>query len=181
MILGERIRLRAVEREDLPRFVTWLNDPVVRAGLTIFLPLSMSDEERWFENMLVSHPAEHPLVIEILQGEDGYLPVGNCGFHNIDWRNRSAEVGVFIGEKQFWNQGYGAEVMRLLLKHGFETLNLSRIALRVYANNPGAVRAYENAGFVLEGRLRKAEYQAGNYLDVLLMSVLREEWFGSKQ
>jgi RimJ/RimL family protein N-acetyltransferase len=66
--------------------------------------------------------------------------------------------------------------MRLLLKHGFDTLNLHRIGLRVYENNRGAIRSYEKAGFQNEGCLREAEYQEGKYLDIYLMSVLRSEW-----
>lgn len=176
MIYSDRLRLRAVERSDLPYFVTWLNDPQVRAGLTISLPLSLAEEEGWFEHMLSTPPPEHPLVIEILQAEGGYQPVGNCGFHQIDWRCRCADVGIFIGDRRYWNQGFGTEAMRLLLQHGFETLNLNRIGLRVHANNLGAVRAYEKAGFIHEGRLRQVEFQSGQYYDMLLMSVLRAEW-----
>jgi len=66
--------------------------------------------------------------------------------------------------------------MTLLLKHGFETLNLHRIFLRVYEENIRAVRAYEKAGFVFEGKMRQAVYKHGNYDDVLFMSVLRSEW-----
>ncbi len=175
MIYGKRIRLRAPEKGDVPRFTAWLNDPEVRQGLSMYLPLSIAEEERWFENMLQQPANEHPLTIEVRQGES-WIPIGNCGFMNIEWRNRASEVGIFIGEKSFWNQGYGTETMRLLLEHGFQTLNLNRIFLRVFGNNARAIRSYEKAGFIHEGRMRQAEYQAGAYIDVLLMSVLRSEW-----
>lgn len=175
MIYSGRIRLRAPERSDIPRFVTWLNDPEVRAGLLVSLPLSTADEDGWFEAMLKRPLEEHPMTIEVRQGDD-WLPVGNCGFHNVDWRCRAAEVGIFIGEKSLWNRGYGTEVMRLLLKHGFHTLNLNRIALDVYETNPRAIRSYEKAGFVHEGRRRQAMYKDGRYVDILQMSVLRSEW-----
>lgn len=175
MILGERVRLRAIERADLPHFVAWLNDPEVLQGLKIHYPLSLAHEEDWFESMLKRPVDEQPLAIEVQQ--DGEWPiVGNCALFNIDWRCRSAEVGIFIGEKGLWNQGYGSEAMRLLLKHGFETLNLNRISLDVYETNPRAIRAYEKAGYVLEGRKRQAMVKNGRYIDVLLMSVLRSEW-----
>lgn len=175
MIYGERLRLRAAEKEDLSRFVCWLNDPDVRQFLLMNLPLSMADEERWFEQMQAQPASEHVLVIEAKMGQD-WLPIGNTSLMNIDWVNRSAEVGIFIGEKSFWNQGYGRETMRLMLKHGFETLNLNRIWLRVFENNPRGIRAYERAGFQHEGRMRQALYQSGRYFDVLIMSVLRDEW-----
>lgn len=175
MIYGERVRLRGVEREDLPRFVAWLNDPEVRENLMMQSPLSHAMEETWFENMLKRPTEEQPLVIEVRQ-EDAWTPVGNCGLFDINWHVRSAEVGIFIGEKSLWNQGYGTEAMQLLLRHGFETYNLNRIHLRVYETNPRAVRSYEKAGFTLEGRERQGMYQQGRYIDVLLMGILRAEW-----
>lgn len=175
MIYGKSIRLRATEREDIPRFVVWLNDPEVRAGLDMFLPLSEAVEENWFDEMLKRPATEHPLVIEIQDG-DTWQAIGNCGIFAIDWRIRSGEVGIFIGKKSCWNQGYGTETMRVLLKHGFETLNLNRISLRVYENNQRAIRSYRKAGFVQEGLLRQAQYKNGEYLDVLVLSVLHREW-----
>jgi RimJ/RimL family protein N-acetyltransferase len=175
VIFGERVRLRAVERSDLPKFVEWLNDPDVREGVSMLLPLSHAVEENWFDDMLKSPVSEHPLVIEIKLGDE-WIAVGVCGFHNIDTRVRAAEVGIFIGEKKYWNQGYGTEVMQLLLRHGFQTLNLNRIALLVFETNPGAIRAYEKAGFVREGIQREAMYKNGCYIDVIGMSVLRSEW-----
>jgi len=175
MIYGERIRLRASERDDLILFNAWLNDPEVRDNLLLYLPLSLAEEEHWFESMLQLPPPEHVLVIEIRQGEV-WKSIGNCGFNHIDWRCRSGEIGIFIGDKSLWNQGYGTETTRLLLRHGFKTLNLNRICLRVYETNLGGIRAYEKASFVHEGRFRQAEYRNGSYIDVLLMSVLQSEY-----
>lgn len=179
MIYGERIRLRASERSDLQQFAAWLNDPEVRQGLAHYRPFSMVEEERWFENMLERPADEHPMVIEV-QDEGNWQAIGNCGLMLFDWRIRMAEAGIFIGEKRLWDQGYGSEAMVLLVRHGFETLNLNRISLRVYETNLRAIRSYEKVGFIHEGRLRQAEYQEGRYLDVLLMSVLRSDWQGSK-
>jgi RimJ/RimL family protein N-acetyltransferase len=131
MIYAERIRLRRDERADLPKFVVWLNDPDVCRYLgAMNLPFSMVNEEQWFENMLKQHREEQPFAIEIRESDDWRL-VGNCGFFDIHWSARSAEVGIFIGDKSCWNKGYGTEVVRLLLRLGFETLNLNRIFLRV--------------------------------------------------
>ena len=176
MILGERVRLRPVEREDLPRFVRWFGDPEVRAGLSVHLGFSLAGEERWFEQVLQRPTDEQPLAIDVRTGRDQWEHIGSAGYHGIDWRNRSAEIGIVIGEKRYWNQGLGTEVVHLLLQHGFETLNLRRVFLRVFEDNPRAQRAYEKAGFVLEGRLRQAEYRRGTYRDVRLYSVLQEEW-----
>ncbi len=175
MIYGERVRLRAAEREDLPRFVAWLNDPEVRQFLALSWPLSLAQEERWFEEMLKRPPSEQVLVIEV-KNEAGWKAIGNTSFMNVDAINRSAEIGIFIGEKAYWNQGYGRETMRLMLRFGFNTLNLNRIYLRVYETNPRGIRAYEHAGFRHEGRERQARFIDGRYCDVLWMAVLRSEW-----
>lgn len=175
MIYGERIRLRGVEKEDLPNFVAWMNDPEVIDGLLVFWPMSSADETRWIESLGGREQVEKPLSIEARVGE-AWRHIGSCGFHNFEWKIREAEFGISIGDKSFWNQGYGTETVELLLKTGFETLNLNRIYLHVNAENLRAIRAYEKCGFVHEGRLRQAVYQHGHYQDLLVMSVLRAEW-----
>jgi diamine N-acetyltransferase len=179
MIYGERIRLRADERADLPLFVAWLNDPEVCEGISHYIPFSQVEEEQWFENMLKLPKAEHSLAIDIRTEDGGWRLIGNCGFFDFDWHCRCAEVGIFIGDKSVWNQGYGTDAMRLLLKHGFENLNLNRIYLKVYATNLRAIRCYEKVGYVSEGRLREAAYKHGQYVDFIEMSVLRSEYAGT--
>jgi len=179
MLYGKRIRLRGNERSDLPKFVEWLNDPEVRRYLSTSLPISQAAEEQWFENMLKRPPEEQSLGIEINDG-DVWRLIGNCGIFDINWRARSAEVGLFIGDKSCWNKGFGTEVMQLLINHSFGTLNLNRIFLRVDAENLGGIRAYEKAGFVDEARLRESDFREGKYCDDLVMSVLRSEWTPKK-
>ncbi len=176
MITGNQLRLRAIEREDIPRFVHWLNDRDVTCFLLLNSPLSTAMEEKWFERQLTIPPNEgQVLAIEVLQ-ESQWVHIGNTGLHNVDPVSRSAEFGIFIGEKEYWNKGFGSEAVRLTLKHGFEDLNLNRIYLNVYANNPRAIKAYEKSGFVREGVLRQGVYKNGNYLDLVIMSVLRSDW-----
>lgn len=175
IIYGERIRLRAIEREDVKKFLEWVNDPEVTFGLSLFLPMSLTDEERWFDGIAHRSPSEKPLGIDLRDGE-GWRLIGNCTFFDVDTVARSGELGIMIGDKSAWNKGLGTETMRLLLRHGFETLNLNRVMLRVYAENPRAVRAYEKAGFKLEGTLREAVFKRGKYGDVHIMSVLKSEW-----
>lgn len=187
MIYGERIRFRGIERDDLPYFVKWLNDPEVKQGILIHQPISLAGEVDWFEKMIKHPPEEQVLGIEArmvsetgLPGEAGdegqWKLIGSFAFNFIDWRNRSSEFGIVIGDKSYWNQGYGTESVCLLAKHGFTTLNLNRIYLHVFENNPRAIRAYEKAGFVHEGRQRQAEFKDGKYIDILLMSMLRDEF-----
>jgi diamine N-acetyltransferase len=181
MIYGDRIRFRAVEREDLPTFVSWLNDAEVQQGIMIYHPFSHAQEENWFESMIKRPVDEQVMGIEVRElpdknGIENWKLIGTIGFADINWRNRSAEFGILIGEKSYWGQGYGTEAVRLLAEHGFNTLNLNRIFLHVFEDNPRAIRAYEKAGFTHEGRLRQAEFHHGKYLDMLIMGLLRDDF-----
>jgi len=175
MIVGVRVRLRAVELDDLPRFVSWFNDPEVQRSLPLCVPLSGQDEENWFQENQKRKPEERTLSVDA-QVEDEWMHIGSCGFVEIDPRVQSAEIGITIGNKTCWDQGYGSETLRVLLRHSFDTLNLRRVQLRVFESNLRAIHVYRNLGFQEEGRLRQAHYHAGQYEDVLIMGLLREEW-----
>jgi diamine N-acetyltransferase len=175
VIIGKRVRLRAMEKDDLPSYVRWFNDPEVRRNLKIVQPLSLGQEEQWYADILTKPVEEQPLCIEVKQDEK-WVFIGNLGFMAINHHDRTAELGIAIGEKQFWGQGYGTEALLLLVQHGFENLNLNRIYLYVYETNPRAVRSYEKAGFSLDGRLRQGRFLEGRYVDVFLMSILKGEW-----
>jgi RimJ/RimL family protein N-acetyltransferase len=180
VMYGERVRLRAAERADVEKFCVWVNDPEVTRYLSLYLPMSRVDEENWFEAMTKRDQREKTLVIEVRDG-DGWKMIGNCGVFDIDLVNSLAELGIMLGEKDEWNKGYGTETMVLLLRHCFDTLNLNRVYLRVYAENLRAKRSYDKAGFVEEGRQREGVYKHGKYDNVVIMSVLRSEWIARKK
>lgn len=172
---GERVRLRGIEESDIGKFVTWLNDPEVIQNLLIFWPLSMKQEEKWFEDLGKRELVEQPLAIEA-KTDSGWELIGNCTFEKIDWITRCTEVGIVIGNKDYWGRGYGSEALKLMLQFGFKRLNLNRIYLHVFETNPRAIHAYEKVGFKHEGRLRQDIYKNGQYIDVLVMGILRSEW-----
>ena len=163
-----------MERSDLPKFQEWLNDPETTEGLSHFLPVSMADEESWFDQMMRSDAEQRPLAIEIQDGKAWQL-AGNDGLFHLEWTNRSAEFGIFIGDKSRWDKS-GTEVLQLVLQHAFDTLNLNRVYLRVFATNARAKHSYEKAGAVPEGRMRQAIFRHGQYIDVHTMSTLRSGW-----
>jgi diamine N-acetyltransferase len=180
VIQGERVRLRAIEREDLPRFVQWFNDPEVRENLDLFLPMSLVEEEKWFEDVLESDPIERPLAIDFLDGEN-WIHLGSCGLFSFNQQARHATLGISIGEKSYWDRGIGTDAMQTLLRHGFETLNLNRVYLHVHESNRRAIQVYQKLGFKEEGRLRDDRFAHGVYEDTLIMGVLRTEWKASNQ
>lgn len=178
MILGQRIRLRPVEKDDLPRFVKWFSNAELRGCLSMYLPLSQVQEERWFERNLGAGDTQ-TWAIDAQPADMAVGPwvhIGSCGFQSIDWRNRSGEVGIVIGAADYWGRGFGTDVTQTLVGWGFNTLNLNRIYLLVFADNARAIRCYEKVGFQIEGRQRQGNFYNGEYRDVLSMSVLRSEW-----
>jgi diamine N-acetyltransferase len=174
MIVGEKVRLRPIERDDLPRFVEWFSDPEVRRHLLVYLPFSLAQEERWFEEMLgrLERQTDVLLAIETIDG----VHVGNIGLHSIDWKNRAAELGIVIGDRAYWSQGYGTDAVRTLLDLAFREMNLHRVFLRVDVDNARGIRCYEKAGFQREGTSRDATFREGVYHDQYVMSILESEF-----
>jgi RimJ/RimL family protein N-acetyltransferase len=102
-------------------------------------------------------------------GETG--PIGMCDLMRIEAPTRVAELGIWVA-RPWWRGGYGTDAVRTLCRFGFDHVNLHRITLQVNADNPQAIRAYEKAGFVHEGRLREAAFVHGDRVDLLVMGLL---------
>ncbi len=173
---GEMVRLRPPEREDLPLFVEWLSNPDLRKFVTIRY-ISLGLEEQWYERLLESTgqmpPGRLHFVIEAI---DSAQPIGVISLENINWCDRASEVGIIVGDQAYWGKGYGTDAMRVLLRVGFDWYNLHRIDLRVIADNERAIRSYEKCGYQHEGRMREAMFVGGEHKDVLLMSILEDEF-----
>lgn len=174
IIRGEQVYLRPAERDDVPTFVRWFNDADVLRNLAMFAPMSDAAETAWFDRMLAAQGSTDYHFVICLLG-DG-RPIGTIGLHEISWKDGTADFGIAIGEKEEWNKGYGTDALRAICDFGFGALRLERIGLYVYAGNDRARRAYEKAGFVHEGTLRRAHFARGEHLDVHVMSLLRSEW-----
>jgi len=175
LIYGEQVRLRAIERSDIPTFVRWFNDPEVRQYLLMYAPVSAAQEEKWFEDTLqrVQRREDFVFAVEARVGDE-WVHIGNVGLHRIHWKDRCAIFGIALGEKAYWDQGYGTDATRTMLHFAFEELNLHRVELEVLDENARARRCYEKVGFRYEGTRWQAIFSAGRYHDAHLMSILRE-------
>jgi len=172
MLNGQRLTLRAIERDDLPRYVTWLNDPEVTDHLKAYLPFNLDDEIEWYEAQRKDATMQNFAIV--ISAENRHI--GSIGLMKINHREQNAELGIVIGDKTQWGRGYGGEAIELLLPFGFFTLNLHRIYLRVDATHTAAIRCYTRCHFIEEGRLRDAIFRRSRFEDQLLMSVLRPEY-----
>jgi len=174
MFTGELVTLGSIQRDYLPRYVEWLNDWEVRRFLAPNLPhpYTMEDEEGWFNRQ---RQEQDTRLFAILTRGEGRL-IGNCGLHGIDWTNRHAILGIFIGDKNYWGKGYGTDATRALLRYAFEEANLHRLELQVFAFNTRAIRMYEKVGFRIEGTRKQALFREGAWRDEHIMAILRDEW-----
>jgi RimJ/RimL family protein N-acetyltransferase len=170
--VGTKTYLRPLEHEDAPRIESWINDPEVTHTLAVYRPMNRLNEEEFIARVSNS---EHDVVLCIMVKETDAF-IGLTGLHEIDFKNRHANFGINIGVKEAWGQGYGTEATSLMVQYAFETLNLNRVRLLVYENNPRARRTYEKVGFKQEGVLRQDRFHEGRYWDTVTMAILRAEW-----
>lgn len=166
------IKLREIERGDLPTITAWRNDrELVRLLGNHFFFIGPEVDQRWFDAYLAHRDASVRLAILL---DDGLDTLIGCGFlKDIHRVNRHAELAIFIGERSCWSRGLGELAMRQLLDHAFLDLNLNRVHLTVLADNTRAIRLYRRLGFQEEGCLREAVYFDGAYRDLLAMALLR--------
>ena len=173
MLRGELVELGPLRRDLVDTYVRWMNDlDVIRTLGGTRMPMSREMEERWLEGTLAS---TSDAVFTIYEKSTG-RPIGNCDLHAIDARRGTAEYGIVIGEKDAWGKGYGTEATRLMLAYGFDVLGLQNIMLRVYANNPAGVRAYERAGFRKVGVLRNAMPLGRTRIDEIYMDAIPDDF-----
>ena len=175
MIEGKVINLRAREMSDLERNYRWINDREVTRHLNIRYQMSLLAEEAWMREHTGRPMAYGPLAFAI-DTKDG-VHIGNIDFHIVSPEDRSARLGVMIGDKSYWSRGYGTDAMLTLLRFGFGEMNLHRIDLTVDEENERARACYRKCGMVEEARLRQERYARGAYRDQLVMGILRDEFY----
>ena len=174
MLDGDRVRLRAYTKDDLPKARSYLNasgvGDMMRPG--IVFPLRPEDEDKWYENLDANSDKQYGFAIERKEDKQ-YL--GGCGVQGIDAKNRFAMIGIFLGNEHC-GKGYGTDALRVLIDFCFKEINLNKVKLDVFSFNKRAVSCYEKLGFKTEGVLRQEVFRDGSYHDAIVMGLLRTEW-----
>ncbi len=174
-LTGDRCYLSPCETEDAETWARWMND------LEITLPLGDEAYQTWSlettQQSLAEMLQSQMAVFDIITCAEDRL-IGRTMLFGVDHINRSCMLGLLIGEKDCWNQGYGEESLHLLLDYAFNLLNLNSVMLGVFEFNQPAIRCYEKVGFKLIGRRRQARIIAGKPYDAIFMDILASE-FGS--
>lgn len=167
--------LRDFRQEDISGMRSWCNDPAVTRYLSsrYAAPIPWEQTQEELDRYLRGDAGGYNLVVA--ERESGrYL--GQVSLFLIDNLARKAELAIVMAPDSL-GKGYGSEALRLLLGFGFGQVNLNRIHLTVNAGNQRAIHVYEKAGFMREGVLRQDRYYDGHYEDVVIMSILREEYY----
>jgi RimJ/RimL family protein N-acetyltransferase len=160
-------------RGDLARLARFENDLgfVLAGGGDSPEPIPL-ERLQWDFDREISDPSSGKSEFAI-EADDAHI--GRCGLYGIDRSIRHAELGIGIGDEEYWGRDYGREAVGLLLDYAFRLRNLRRVWLEVHAANESGIRAYRSCGFVEEGRMRERVWLGGRYAESVVMGVLREE------
>lgn len=172
-MIGEKCYLSPCCAADAEKWTEWDNnlEVTIPLGDEAYTPYSLEKMRT-----IVSDVNQHQTHTFSIVDQQSNEAIGRCMFFNLDRINRCAMLGIVIGEKSYWGQGYGQDAMKLLLDYGFNLLNLHSIMLGTYSFNQRAINCYKKVGFKEIGRRRQARIIAGKQYDVLFMDILATEF-----
>lgn len=171
-ISGEHVALGPMSRDHLDQALRWINDfGTIRTMGQPPRPMTYDAEVEWYESVRKS---DTDVVFAIYDRQSNQL-IGSAGLHQINWRHRTAEFGIMIGEPEFRGRGLGTEATRLILDYAFRHLGLLNVMLRVAAINEAGIRAYTAAGFTEFGRRRMAWFIEGDRYDIVFMDCVASD------
>ena len=167
---GERLSLRPLGAGDLRQTRKWVSDPEVARWILPAWPLLPFSWDEWLHRVYTSPDSRHFAIVL----HDG-RHIGNCSLHSIRWGEKTAEVGIVLGEKDCWGKSYGPEALCLLLRYAFRELGLKKVLLHVHHDNHRAIRAYRKVGFTEVPKPQKFRLFQTNPR-ILTMAVEAEAW-----
>lgn len=172
-LVGDRIYLSPRNAEDYEKFTEWLNDfeTTDYIGYSGKL-MSIQGEKEFLESN--NNPEATFSIITL--NEDKII--GTVGLENFNYVDRTATLGIFIGDREYRSQGYGTEAIRMVLEYGFKYKNLHNIKLDLVSFNERAFKCYQKCGFKEYGRRRESKFLNGKYYDTVSMDILESEFQG---
>ena len=172
-LTGGRVVLRSLMPGDLTAWYAWFNDGEVTGAMNkgIF-PNTFEAQSDYLGHLMASNT---DLQLAITSKEESRL-VGVIGIHKIEWLHKRGDISLVIGDRQAWRKGYGTEAIELMVRHGFERMNLHKITAGMWSSNEGSRRSFEKAGFVLEGTLKENYFRDDGYQDEYRYGIFRRDW-----
>jgi RimJ/RimL family protein N-acetyltransferase len=168
-----RVYLSPVEKGDLPFFCRALNNENISRFLQGHHEVMEMEEEEWFQNLPKKKHTDKVCSIVLKETNE---TIGIIGLHRIDWINRVATTGAFIGREELLGKGLGTEAKMLWLKHAFLTLNLRQIHSSVHVFNERSIRYSLKCGYKIIGRFPEYTFRDGQFYDRVFLMVTREMW-----
>lgn len=173
---SNRIYLRALEPDDYLTSYQWRNDHALMRGVIEYPRyVSKEIERRWVLKAIEEHECGKALRLAICLKEND-RHIGYIYLTNIDRQNRSCGISTLIGEKAYLKLGLASEARFLIFRYAFIELGLNRISARILSINKASINSVEKFGYIYEGTLRKAIFRNGSFHDVMLYSMLRDEF-----
>ncbi len=168
MIRGEKVVLREKRIEDAADDYAWRTDEELsRLDATRPINLPYEDFLRYSrEELEYPNPRSRRLAIDTLEGKH----IGNCMYYDIDLRQGEAELGIMIGDRNYWSKGYGTDSVNALLEHIFTTTPIKRVYLHTLEWNHRARRSFAKSGFREVKKVRRSG------MDFIFMEIYRSEW-----
>ncbi len=179
MLFGQNIYLRGLELTDLPEIMKYWNNQELKQFLNATTPHSAQEEEEWIRKTWEERKNGESYVYGIVL-TDSDIYIGNVEVRIKDPISRRGNLGIAIFNPVYWGKGFGTEAIEVMLKYAFTTLNLHSAELEVFSNNPRAQRCYEKCGFQKSGVRREALFVNGEYRDIFLLDITKEEWKDKK-
>lgn len=176
-IVGDRIYLspRGASDEEIEKFTEWMNDFQVTDYINKSEQIMTAiGEKEWLENTARKNENKNFNIIDLNSNK----LIGTIGLEKFNWTSRNAVLGIFIGDKNYRNNGYGTEAIKLLLEFDFKYLNLHSIRLSLLSVNERAHKCYLKCGFKDAGKSREEIFLNGKYYDKLYMDILEGEFEG---
>jgi RimJ/RimL family protein N-acetyltransferase len=155
--------------DRLAEIVHWRNDPAVNRYLRQGIR-TLEEVQGWYTQYFAT--AEHKLFA--MYADTTLIGYGTLS--HIDPTHRSCEIGIVIGEKQYWNQGVGAKAVAHLTTLAFTVYHLHRVYAVIQGGNIASRRCFSKVGFRHEGHFREARYVSGEFIDLHYYAVLEQEW-----
>jgi ribosomal-protein-alanine N-acetyltransferase len=174
-IVGDRVVIRPIEKEDLTSLLSWCNDPEVMYYANDDPAPHKTLQE--LEEEFAKQKGEWSASMEtfVIETRDGTL-IGDIMYRWYRPDIRSVYIGVLIGEKEYWGHGYGTEAIKLFLRYLFIEKQLHKVAVTVSDFNKRAIRVYEKCGFRKDGILRDNAIIDDEFVDHIVMSILEDEY-----
>lgn len=170
-VTGKIVKLRAIEEQDMSFLQKMINSSGIEAMTTgSWFPVSYEKQMDWFRSRNEQEDLRY--MIQIINGQT----IGLISVTDIDWKNRTADMGIKIGNIENRKENDVYEAVMLTLRYCFLEMNLHVITSKLLAYNHLSKKLNMKCGFVQEGRLRERVFKKGNYQDLLLFSILRDDF-----